>query len=286
MTTSTTKADSQLRVVHDPRDLYLDLLKGALTRSLFPESRQTYVPSDSMRRGVYKFIEPALRRRGFELVLRFPYDAAKRESGRDWPPEADTMVGHQRLENLQRCVTDVISNNVPGDLIETGVWRGGSSIFMRAILAAYGVSDRTVWVADSFEGLPKPDDAHVEDVEDALWSYSYLAVSQEQVEANFAKYGLLDEHVRFLKGWFCDTLPAAPIERLAVMRLDGDLYESTADAFHSLYPKLSVGGYVIIDDYRAVRGCYAAVADLRAEYGITDPIIEIDGTGAYWQRTS
>lgn len=145
-----------------------------------------------------------------ELVLRFPFDAQAREVGRDCPPDAETMIGLHRLDNLEHCVRDVLERGVPGDLIETGVWRGGACIFMRAMLKAYGDHDRTVWVADSFRGLPKPDPRRVEDVEDALWSVPVLAVSMDQVKGNFSRYGLLDDQVGFLPGWFKDTLPTAP----------------------------------------------------------------------------
>ena len=96
------------------------------------------------------------------------------------------------------------------------------------------------------------------------------------MQDNFRRYGLLDEQVRFLQGWFRDTLPVAPIERLAVLRLDGDLYESTIQALESLYDKLSAGGYVIVDDYGNVAACRQAVHDFRAQRGINDPIQPID----------
>ena len=182
------------------------------------------------------------------------------------------------------CVTDVLRRGVPGDLIETGVWRGGSVIFMRAILAAYGDAARKVWVADSFEGLPPPDPRYAADAGDVFHGFEVLAVSLEQVKANFARYSLLDERVQFLKGWFKDTLATAPIGPLAVARLDGDMYESTMDALRPLYPKLSVGGYLIVDDYGTVPGCKQAVDEYRKEHGITEPIIDIDGWGVYWRR--
>ena len=156
----------------------------------------------------------------------------------------------KRLNQIEEAVTTVLREAVPGDLIETGCWRGGATIFMRAVLRAYGDSTRTVWVADSFEGLPKPDGRFQQDKGDEHWKFkSALGVSLEEVKANFARYGLLDDNVRFLKGWFKDRLPAAPIERLAVLRLDGDMYASTMDALNSLYERLSPGGYAIVDDY-------------------------------------
>ena len=177
---------------------------------------------------------------------------------------AHTMIGRKRLENVQSCIEDVLAHGVPGDLIETGVWRGGATILMRAVLKAHGVTDRLVWVADSFAGLPAPDsNRYPRDEGDQLHTFRQLAVSLEQVQDNFRRYGLLDDQVRFLKGWFRETLPSAPIDRLAVLRLDGDLYQSTIEALESLYDRISVGGYVIVDDYGNVAGCRQAVHDFR-----------------------
>jgi O-methyltransferase len=157
---------------------------------------------------------------------------------------------------------------------------------MRAILAAHDISDRQVWVADSFEGLPPPDpEKYPVDVGDPHHAYKELMISLDQVKSNFAKYGLLDNQVCFLKGWFCDTLPSASIDKLAILRLDGDLYQSTMEALVYLYPKLSRGGYVIIDDYGAIPSCRQAVHDYREANGITDEILSIDWTGVYWQRS-
>ncbi|HEX5587548.1 MAG TPA: TylF/MycF/NovP-related O-methyltransferase, partial [Acidimicrobiia bacterium] len=113
-----------------------------------------------------------------------------------------------------------------------------------------------------------------------------LKVDVQRVQANFARYGLLDDQVQFLPGWFRDTLHVAPIEQLAIMRLDGDLYESTMDALTALYPKLSPGGFVIVDDYGAFEPCRRAVDDYRAANGIDDEIVEVDWTGAYWRRAA
>jgi hypothetical protein len=206
-----------------------------------------------------------------------------RELGRDMPSQAHTMIGLRRLNNLQACIEQVLADGVPGDLIETGVWRGGATIFMRGILKAHGVTDRTVWVADSFEGFPTPDLARFP--LDAEWedAAGRGVVTLETVRDNFARYGLLDDQVQFLKGWFNATLPAAPITQLAVMRLDGDLYESTQDALIALYPKLAAGGFVIIDDYNYA-SCRQAIQDFRAAHAIAAPIQDIDGFGAFWRK--
>jgi O-methyltransferase len=251
----------------DPRDLYLDLLRQALTGLLRP-TRRSALPA---RRGGVVMVErsnPEVRRVGYE-----------------WPADADTMVGAVRLDNVRACVEDVLARGVPGDLIETGVWRGGTTIFMRGILAAHGVADRRVWVADSFQGLPPPDqERYPADAGDDLHAQPYLAVSEEEVRAAFERYGLLDDQVRFLPGWFRDTLPGLGDERFAVVRLDGDMYESTFVALEHLYPRLSPGGYLIVDDYGALESCRRAVQDYREREGIGEPIVEIDWTGAYWRR--
>jgi len=234
---------------------------------------------------MYPLVTPVLAKMNVTLFLDTPFDQVARADGRDWPAEADTMIGLKRLENLQYCVTEVIRKNVPGDLVETGVWRGGASIFMRAVLKVYGDQTRLVWVADSFEGLPKPDGRYQQDEGDRHWEMSHtLGISLEQVQANFTRYGLLDEQVRFLVGWFKDTLPAAPINQLAVLRLDGDMYSSTMDALQSLYHRLSLGGYVIIDDYGAIADCRRAVDDFRANHKITEQMQQIDWTGVFWEK--
>jgi len=264
-------------------ELYLDLLRGVLTRSLFDRHYHRFeFPLGDPRRALFGPLRRALASRRLELVKLA--DPELRRTGRDWPADAESMIGQERMENLQSCVTDVLRRGVPGDLIETGVWRGGSVIFMRAALAAYGDPDRRVWVADSFAGLPPPDPRYAADAGDVFHGFDVLAVSLDEVKANFARYGLLDDRVRFLPGWFKDTLPVAPIERLAVARLDGDMYESTMDALRPLYPKLSVGGYLIVDDYGTVPGCRQAVDEYRAEHGIREPIVDIDGWGVYWRR--
>ena len=144
---------------------------------------------------------------------------------------------------------------------------------------------RKVWVADSFEGLPPPNPLkYPADKDLNLYQFKELAVPLEQVQANFKKYNLLDDQVFFLKGLFKDTLPTAPLDQLALLRLDGDLYESTMDALSNLYPKLSVGGFTIIDDY-SIGACAKAVHDYRAIKGISDPILPIDQNSVYWKKT-
>jgi hypothetical protein len=245
--------------------LYLELMKRCLINSIYRDWEDTSRDRD----------------------LRDEGPVWRTDIRAQWRRPAHSMAGMKRLDNIQFCMEDVLGQDVPGDFIETGVWRGGSTILMRAILKAYGIKDRVVWVADSFEGLPGPN--HSKFPNDRGFDFSgikELAISLEQVRANFWRYDLLDDQVRFLKGWFRDTLPVAPIDKLAVLRLDGDLYESTMDALVHLYPKLSVGGYVIIDDYGALLPCRQAVHEYRDAHGITDQIVPIDWTGSYWRRSA
>ena len=247
--------------------LYIDLLKRVLTNTLFGTE------PDSNEENMFRFVPKHIKH----------YQESR----------AVSMLPLSRLDNLQSCISDVIAKKVPGDLIETGVWRGGATIFMRALLKLSGTNDRIVWAADSFEGLPEPDpekfplEAQAYRSAAMTKAYDHLAVSLEEVQQNFLAFGMLDDGVRFLKGWFKDTLPSAPIGKLAVMRLDGDYYASTMDALVNLYDKLSVGGYVIIDDYAEDHWTYCrkAVDEFRDQRGIADPLIRVDKPCYYWQRT-
>jgi hypothetical protein len=266
----------------DSRQLYLDLVKRSLLNLIYGEKEVIpAVPGGPIKNSILA----AFKARGMLVVRPKPFDPEVRKSGKDWPLYGQSMISQERLDNIQFCVEDVIQKGVPGDMIETGVWRGGATILMRAVLKAYGVTDRTIWVADSFAGLPKPDtEKYPQDEGDIHHTFDQLIVSREEVAHNFDLYGLLDDQVKFLKGWFRDTLPNAPIEKLAVMRLDGDMYESTMEALESLYPKLSVGGYIIVDDYLHLPNCRKAVHDYRDREGITEEIKTIDWTGVYWRR--
>ena len=204
-----------------------------------------------------------------------------RSVGMDWPLQGLTMTGLQRLDDLQGCVESVVRDGVEGDLIEAGAWRGGASILMRATLDALGDSGRTVWVADSFQGFPVDEAGeHID-----LSTYHFLAVPLDEVRDSFARFGCADG-VRFVAGFFEDTLPSLADRRWAIVRLDGDTYEATMTTLESLYPGLAPGGYLVIDDYGALEECRRAVEDFRTRHGIEEPIEEIDWTGARWRRQS
>jgi O-methyltransferase len=212
------------------------------------------------------------------------FDRNRRLLGRDWPSLSFSMIGATRMRNLRYACETVVLDGVEGDFIETGVWRGGACILMKAILEVYGDDARRVFVADSFAGVPPPDleKFPADETGDPFHTWTELQVSRADVEDNFRRFGLLDDRVVFLEGWFKDTLPDAPIDQLAVLRLDGDMYQSTIEALNALYHRVSYGGFVIIDDYM-LPPCAKAVNDFRERWGITSPILPIDGWGTYWR---
>jgi O-methyltransferase len=248
----------------DLADRYLDLVERALMNEIVGESR----------------LETAWRM----ARLRFAHPWRTRKWRSPWPARALTMLSRAQLTHLRGCVETALGDAIPGDFIETGVWRGGACILMRASLAAYGVSDRRVFVADSFEGLPRPDPRYPADRKDALHAYRELAISEAEVRRNFAAFGLLDEQVVFLKGLFKDTLPGLGETRFALIRLDGDMYESTLDALSHLYDRLNVGGFTVIDDYGALAGCRRAVHDFLDARGLSPRLAPIDRGAVWWRK--
>lgn len=230
-------------------------------------------------------IHRLLKKRNFAIAKIKHVKEQERVNGYDWLANAFTMICLNRLTNIEECIQRVIRDKIEGDFIETGVWRGGATILMRAILKELDIKDRMIWLADSFEGLPKPNPKdYPADRGNVLHKIPILSCSLEEVKNNFKIFGLLDDQVKFIPGWFKDTLVQAPIKQIAVLRLDGDLYESTFLALKYLYPKLSSGGFVIVDDYNAFPYCKAAVDDYRREFGIEETIMEIDKEAVYWRK--
>lgn len=269
--------------MEDTKELYLDLMKRALTYLLYEQ--EAFVPAERPRSFAKRVVFAALKKRGIVPMRRSAVNPENRIEGRDWPALGLTMIGMKRLSNLQDLVEDVLAHHVSGDLIEAGTWRGGAAIFLRAILKVHSVQDRKVWVADSFEGLPPPNaKQYPADARDYDYRSPLLAVPLEQAKLNFSRFCLLDDQVEFVKGWFRDTLPGLLDKKWSVIRLDGDLYESTMDSLKFLYPNLSVGGYVIIDDYGGLASCREAVLDYRATNQINEEIQKVDWNGVYWQR--
>jgi O-methyltransferase len=210
-----------------------------------------------------------------------------RAAGMDWPLQGLTMIGLRRLDDLQACVESVVANRIDGDLIEAGAWRGGASILMRATLDSLGADQRSVWVADSFQGFPSGAAAasRTDGEPDDLGVFDFLAVPLAEVKANFARFGCQDG-VNFVPGFFEDTMPDLGGRRWSIVHLDADTYEATLLTLRHLYPGLSAGGYLIVDDYGALDECARAVDEFRREEGIAEPLEEVDWTGIRWRRES
>ena len=277
----------------DPRSLYLELLKSTLRNQFYPRELLEAPAGDELARAAAAV---DLAREKFAHLVAVPeMQAALNPTPyqmamflRANVPMAYTLVSMENLSVLQQCLETVLADKVPGDLIECGVWRGGLCVFMRGVLKAYGDKQRKVWVADSFQGLPEPDAAaHPLDAiyHEYFRQVNNFSVSRERVEHAFQSFGLLDDQVAFVPGWFHESLLPAPIEKLALIRLDGDYYESTAPCLQALYPKLSPGGFVFIDDYHAPNlGVRQAVDEFRAAHSISAPLVQIDAQSVYWRE--
>lgn len=195
-----------------------------------------------------------------------------------------TMMGRLRLDSLHQCLDHIRLQQVPGDFIECGVWKGGGCIFMTGYLKTYEMKDRKIYIADSFDGLPEPTMTQDMGMDLSKDIAPELAIPLDMVEQNFRNYDLLDDSVHFIAGWFKDTLTNSKIDKLALLRLDGDYYESTKDILIALYDKVVVGGIIIVDDY-ALKPCKDAVLDFFAERGEQIPRYEtIDWTGIWWYK--
>lgn len=281
---------------------YIDLLKKSLLNELYVEIEARYrlairaVIADQVAtlEGLYdltphtNLVDALLmcKQNGAVWLPTYTSTGETATFMRNFVELSHTMIGRKRLDNIQYCMETVLQDNIAGDFIETGIWRGGAIIFMRGILTAFGITDRLIWAADLFAGVPIPtlQEDHGFDISQRV--FPFLTVSLDEVKALIARYDLLDDRIRFLPGWFKDTLPAAPIERLSILRLDGDLYESTMDALNPLYHKVSPGGFIIVDDYFSCPPCQQAIDTFRATNNITDPWIQIDEQSGFWRKSA
>lgn len=267
---------------------YLHLLKRELIDLHHADRGDLYPLEIAEQTRAVRWLKPLdrwLRRRNFRIVKQLPGDAERRRRGGDWPARALTMIGLQRLDHLESCIAQLVAEAVPGDVFQCGVWRGGAGIFLRAVMDEFGWQDRRLWLADSFAGFPLPDTlAHPEDRDSHLHAHPILRVPLSEVQANFRKYDLNHAAVEFVAGWFEKTLPQTTCGPLALLHIDADLYASTELALRHLYPRLSTGGIVIVDDYNAFPYCKAAVDDYREANGILEPIQRVDEEAVCWQK--
>jgi len=249
------------------KEAYLSLLLMALTGSLTDEAGACDVFSKG----------------GCSVVRSF--DPVERMKGNDWPPWGQTMVGHLRLLNVRTAIEDTVKNNVPGDFVELGTWRGGTCIFAKAIFNVMGETSRKVHLFDAFEKIQSYDTTQGNFVD-------FLAATQDSVSHNFQKFGVLDDNVEFHKGLFKNTVPAFvaanPNLQLSVLRIDGNFYDSYQDALYYLFPLVPVGGYVIFDDVFVNNGDEAIMQcwlDFKKDNSVPEELTRIDDVSAYFKKT-
>ena len=268
--------------------LYLDLLKKCLTREIFDDDDFDVVPRAGSLRGLAaRGALKVLAARDLRLVRRGQTDPEDKLEGLGRPAKAETMMGSRRLDFLERAVLRIVSEGVEGDFFEAGCWRGGAAIFLLGALKALGQGERLVWAADSFDGYPEPNEASSA-VDRLLWSRrDYFAVTRAEFERNVARYGVGGEGLRVVEGYFDRSLPEAGVGRLAMIRIDVDGYEGVRAVLDVLYPKLSPGGFVLVDELE-VPGCKRAIEEHFARSGRREeisPIPQRRPKAAYWRKT-
>lgn len=200
-----------------------------------------------------------------------------------WPLEADTMVGVYRLVNIYESLKSCVDGGIEGDFVEAGIWKGGACVFANAVIHELGQQDsRRVHCFDSFEGLPAP--YMKEDEGDIHYTFDPLRISVDQVKGVFSRYGLLTENAKFRKGFFKDSMKSVEdIEKICMLRLDGDMYCSTIEVLEALYDKVSIGGIVVVDDW-ALPTCRAAVYDFLGSRGLSPEFRVIDESSIFWTK--
>lgn len=210
-----------------------------------------------------------------------------------WRVMPYSLVGAGGLETTFRLGEKVNERGVEGAFVELGVARGGAAALLAANAFAPGSMDRTLWLFDSFEGLPDPTS---EDLVDGVTGShirplprgSCLGAIEEVRDLLFNRFRFPQEKIRFVKGWFQETLPIRrrDIGRIAILRIDGDWYESTKVCLEYLYDQVAENGFVYIDDYAVCHGCKRAVDEFLAARGL-DIDLSFDGRGGcYFKKLS
>jgi O-methyltransferase len=199
-----------------------------------------------------------------------------------------TMVKNENLKLLYDLVDNAHRTQVHGDIVECGVWNGGSAAIMGVAGMDVGLQKdlRTIWLFDSFQGLPRPgekDGAREKDYYFTGWNTGSVRLVNEI----FKKIGYPNEKIRVVPGWFNETIACAPIKDVAILHIDADWYESVKIVLDMLYDRVVPGGFVVLDDYGLWPGCRRAVLDYFSEHDISETIVRgIGKQGAYFQKPS
>lgn len=243
---------------------------------------------------LHKAIQKALGLFGYRLErVRSPESVPA-----DFPPEVVetieavrpfTMTSAERISSLVQGVEYVVRNRIPGDMVECGVWRGGSMMAVARTLIRLRSTDRQLFLFDTFEGMPPATDvdrdpsgklasdlmAASDQQTSTIWARAQL----EEVTRNVHSIGYPAGNIHFVRGKVEDTIPGNAPDKIALLRLDTDWYESTRHELIHLFPRLAVGGVLIIDDYGHWAGARKAVDEYIEERQLQILLCRIDDTG-------
>lgn len=233
-----------------------------------------------------------------EVVLNaIYYPVSFNNDGNGRHNNAFAMTGRRRLENIRSLVGSILLDDVPGHIIETGCWKGGAMFYAGSVLQACGeLGKRRIYLADSFSGIPAPVEGQVARYTDAKAHTKDLGFdnSPELTVERLQRLLLPREHFRLVVGFFNESLPSLMKEEprtvFSMLRLDGDTYFSTYEALETLYDRISIGGFVIVDDFMDWASCREAIFDFRTKRNIVDPIMYIYHTsnevvrGIWWRK--
>mmetsp|Transcript_31009 Transcript_31009/g.50165 ORF Transcript_31009/g.50165 Transcript_31009/m.50165 type:complete len:309 (-) Transcript_31009:322-1248(-) len=241
-----------------------------------PHNDKPVWPKGAMVRAHLSTIDPDF----FALTRNGKLDYSDEHARRVTIVRRSTMVSLPRQHITRFLLESVIARNVSGDVVETGVAAGGMAILMQSILHERHQTNRKLWLADSWEGLPEPDneaDAKVFKKGAYLRPYGHF-------EKNMKDSNSFDEgNIQIVRGLFKDTLPRAPIEKIAFLRLDGDMYASTVVALRALYDKVVPGGYIYVDDhYEFLDACGRAVTEYWKEKEIDETLYGVHEQDYEW----
>ena len=239
------------------REAYIDLIKRAITNYLYLGGE---TPQDAFRCASHYDLKQG----------RWEIDPLSRPT---------TLLTKSQLDLIEKAVGAVEARGVAGHFLEAGVWRGGAIILMSALIKTFNICGRKVFAADSFAGFPKNTRAINDPVDQ--WSDRWVA-SVEEVKQALGRFGLLDDRIEFVVGFFEDSLKSLEGQQFSIVRLDSDSYDAVETSLEYLYPLLSQGGFLIVDDWH-LPGCRMAVTEYRSQLGVKDEIHEWDGN-AYWVK--
>jgi O-methyltransferase len=197
-----------------------------------------------------------------------------------------SMLSTIRLITLYQLVRDVQQRGLKGDIVECGVWNGGAAAMMaRSLQDAGGTKQRSLWLFDSFEGLPPPGKNDGKSITEHYFK-GLCKGSLDQVKAIFDKLEVSFDHVKIVKGWLEDTLHINSIGQVVLLHIDTDWYESVKSTLEHMYDKVVAGGYIVVDDFYFHEGCRRAVSDFLKERGFESKIqmIKVDRSAVYFQK--